>query len=69
MNQQATRLRWTQRAGRFFADGSRGTYRVRPADGGWIFDYEVDGSGWTEMDTCTTAAAAKRAAQSREDRP
>lgn len=61
------KLTWVRRADRYFADGVKTTYRVRPFNGAWVFDVSVEGSGWTEEDTCPTPAAAKRAAQSWEE--
>jgi hypothetical protein len=57
------RLSWVRRADRFFADGSRGTYRVRPGQGEWVLDFRpFDGEDWQVVEQAGSSAQAKRMA-------
>jgi hypothetical protein len=57
------RLRWVQRANRFFADGDRGTYRVRPGQDEWVLDFRPFGDeDFQVVEQAGTSAEAKRMA-------
>jgi hypothetical protein len=56
-------LRWMRRANRYFADGIRGTYRVRPGEGEWVLDFRpFADEDFQVVEQAGTSAEAKRMA-------
>lgn len=70
MTTTKAKLHWIRRADRYFADGERGTYRVRPGNGEWVLDYQPFGEDdWTAVEQAGTSAEAKRMAALWNGRP